>query len=405
MPMRLSKTSAFYLQASIILFFLAGSSAPTPLYALYQAEWGFSPITVTVIFGIYALAVLAALLTVGSLSDYVGRRPVLVVATLLQAAAMWVFATAHGVHALIGARIIQGLATGGAASAIGAGMLDIDRAKGTIANAVGPMLGTATGGITSGLLVQYLPAPTVLIYLVFGVIFVAQAVGVVLMPESVTPRAGALASLKPQFRLPRELRRPMLLATPVLVGTWALVGFYGSLGPALLRRMSHSTSLVLGGLTLFVLAGSAATTVFFARRLRPNTLTGLGMVALLLGTGLTLLAISIESLPLFFLGCLVAGSGFGAGFQGAIRSVLLLASPLERAGVLSVLYVVAYLAMGLPAVLGGVRAVYGGGVIHTAREYGLAVMALATLALVGALRQRALENAGAPQLAVEPASR
>ncbi|MET0794136.1 MAG: MFS transporter, partial [Polyangiaceae bacterium] len=284
--MRLSKPSAFYLQASIILFFLAGSSAPTPLYALYQAQWGFSPITVTVIFGIYALAVLAALLTVGSLSDYIGRRPVLFVATLLQAAAMWVFAHAQGVNELIAARIVQGIATGGAASAIGAGMLDIDRAKGTIANAVGPMLGTATGGITSGLLVQYLPAPTVLVYAVFGSVFVAQAIGVLLMPESATPRAGALASLKPQFRLPREIRRPMLLATPALVGAWALVGFYGSLGPALLRRMAHSTSLALGGLTLFVLAGSAAATVFLTRSRSPNSLTSIGMAALLVGTAI-----------------------------------------------------------------------------------------------------------------------
>ena len=396
--MRLSNTSAFYLQASIILFFLAGSSAPTPLYAVYQAEWGFSPITTTVVFGIYALAVLAALLSAGSLSDYIGRRPVLIVATLLQAAAMWIFAHAHGVNELIGARIVQGLATGGAASAIGAGMLDIDRAKGTIANAVGPMLGTATGGIASGLMVQYLPAPTVLIYAVFGSIFVAQAIGVVLMPESVTPRPGALASLKPHFRLPREIRRPMLLAAPALVSAWALVGFYGSLGPSLLRRMAHSTSLALGGLTLFVLAGSAASTVFLLRTRSPNALTTLGMAALVVGVGITLLAIPMASLPLFFAGCVVAGAGFGAGFQGAIRSVLLLAAPQERAGVLSVLYVIAYLAMGLPAVLGGVRAVYGGGVIHAAHEYGLAVMTLAAVAFVGSLRRRATESTPEPAL-------
>ena len=396
--MRLSNTSAFYLQASIILFFLAGSSAPTPLYAVYQAEWGFSPITTTVVFGIYALAVLAALLSAGSLSDYIGRRPVLIVATLLQAAAMWIFAHAHGVNELIGARIVQGLATGGAASAIGAGMLDIDRAKGTIANAVGPMLGTATGGIASGLMVQYLPAPTVLIYAVFGSIFVAQAIGVVLMPESVTPRPGALASLKPHFRLPREIRRPMLLAAPALVSAWALVGFYGSLGPSLLRRLAHSTSLALGGLTLFVLAGSAASTVFLLRTRSPNALTTLGMAALVVGVGITLLAIPMASLPLFFAGCVVAGAGFGAGFQGAIRSVLLLAAPQERAGVLSVLYVIAYLAMGLPAVLGGVRAVYGGGVIHAAHEYGLAVMTLAAVAFVGSLRRRATESTPEPAL-------
>src|ERR1700712_265887 len=112
--MRLSSSAAFYLQASIILFFLAGSSAPTPLYAVYQAAWGFSPITITVVFGVYALAVLASLLTVGSLSDYIGRRPVLIVAMLLQVATMLLFAGASGVPDLLIARVLQGLSTGSA---------------------------------------------------------------------------------------------------------------------------------------------------------------------------------------------------------------------------------------------------------------------------------------------------
>jgi MFS family permease len=148
--MRLSKNAAFYLQASIILFFLAGSSAVTPLYAVYQAAWGFSPITTTLIFGVYAVAVLAALLVVGSLSDHVGRRPVLLVATIIQAATMAIFANAGGIATLAIARVVQGLATGAAAGAIGAGMIDLDRNKGTTANAVAPMLGTAMGGLMSG---------------------------------------------------------------------------------------------------------------------------------------------------------------------------------------------------------------------------------------------------------------
>src|SRR4051812_27417783 len=94
---RLSKRTAFVLLASLAVSFLAGSSAPTPLYALYQARWGFSPIVTTLVFGIYALAVLVALLTVGRLSDHVGRRPVLIVATLLQAITMLAFASASGV--------------------------------------------------------------------------------------------------------------------------------------------------------------------------------------------------------------------------------------------------------------------------------------------------------------------
>ncbi|HTA21680.1 MAG TPA: MFS transporter, partial [Polyangia bacterium] len=384
---RLSPTVTFYLLASIVLFFLAGSSAPTPLYMVYQAAWGFSPVTVTVIFGIYALAVLATLLTMGSLSDYIGRRPVLIAATAVQAVTMLIFATANSVTALLVARVIQGLSTGAAIGAVGAGMLDLDRAKGTIANAVGPMAGTATGGLLSGLMVQYLPAPTHLVYLVLCAIFVLQSLGAMLMPESVTPRPGALASLRPHFRLPVAVRGAVLLAIPALVATWALAGFYGSLGPALVRRILGSSSVVVGGLTLFVLAGSGAITVLLLRHRTARAMMTFGATALIVGVGLTLLATARGSALLFFTGAALAGAGFGAGFQGAIRTVLPLTAAHERAGVLSVLYVVSYLGMGLPAVLGGLRVVHGGGLLTTAREYGAAVMLLAAVALVGTRAQ------------------
>jgi MFS family permease len=112
---------------------------------VFQAEWGFSPITITVVFGVYALAVLAALLTVGKLSDHIGRRPVLIAALITQIVALTVFATAGDVTALMLARIVQGLSTGAAVGALGAGLLDIDRVKGTVANGVAPVAGTATG--------------------------------------------------------------------------------------------------------------------------------------------------------------------------------------------------------------------------------------------------------------------
>ena len=138
---------------------------------------------------------------------------------------MMIFASAHGLAALIVARVVQGLATGAAIGAIGAGLLDIDRSRGTVANSVAPMAGTAMGGILSGLMVQYLPAPTHLVYLVLAVIFVVQAGGVALMPETVAPRPGALASLRPHLRVPAELRGAVLLAAPALVASWALAGF------------------------------------------------------------------------------------------------------------------------------------------------------------------------------------
>jgi len=387
-PRRLSPTVAFYLQASIVVTFLAGSSAPTPLYAVYQDEWGFTPITTTVVFGVYAVAVLVALLIAGSLSDHVGRRPVLIAAIGVQAATMVLFATAGGVPELLLARVIQGLATGSAVGALGAGMLDLNKARGTLANAVAPMTGTAVGAIASGLLVQFLPAPTRLVYLALLVVLGLQLVGVVLMPESSGRRAGALRSLRPRFALPAHVRRPFLLAAPALVAVWALAGFYASIGPALVRLVVGNSSFVLAGLGLFILAGTGSVTVVLLRNTPSRRVMVIGAVALLLGVGLTLPAIVMPAgaplaLVAFFVGTIVAGVGFGAGFQGAIRTVLPLAAPHERSGVLSVMYVVSYLALGVPAVVAGFLVVDGGGILTTAREYAVAVMALAVLALLG----------------------
>jgi MFS family permease len=395
---RLPDGVAFYLQASIVVSFLAGSSAPTPLYAVYQREWGFSPITTTVVFGIYALAVLAALLTFGSLSDHVGRRPVLLAGVGLQMITMLVLSSADGVPALLLARVVQGLATGAALGALGAGMLDLNRARGTVANAVAPMTGTAVGGIASGLLVQYLPAPTHLVYLALLAVLVLQGAGVLLMRETSASAPGALASLRPRLGVPAAARRPLLVAVPVAVAVWALAGFYGSVGPAVVARVTGSSSAVLGGAALFVLAASGALTVLLLPATAPHRVMIFGSSALIAGVGTTLAGIQLTSATVFFAGAAVAGAGFGAGFQGAIRTVIPLAATHERAGLLSAVYVVSYLAMGLPAVVGGFLVVDGGGLLPTAREYGAAVMALAALALAGTLLTRG------ERLAVQPAA-
>ncbi len=388
--LRWGPTGSLVLLASIIITLLAASSAPTPLYAVYQHEWGFSPITTTVVFGVYALAVLAALLVFGRISDHVGRRPVLVTALAGQAAAMVVFAEAGSVSTLLVARVVQGVATGAAIGAIGAGMLDVDRAKGALANSFAPPIGTATGALASGFVVQFLPSPTHLVYLLLLGVFALQALGVAALPETVTRKPGALSSMSPDIRLPRAARGPVAIAAPVLFSVWALAGFYGSLGPAITRGLVHSDSVVYGGLSLFVLAGSAALSVPLLRATGTRTVMVTGVVTLIVGVGLTLLSLGsggggAAASTGFFAGSAIAGFGFGAGFQGGIRLVVPLVEAHERAGVLSLLYVVSYLGMGVPAVVAGFLVVHGGGLLDTAREYGAAVILLAAVALVGLL--------------------
>ena len=383
----LSPRVSLYLLASITVSYLASSSAPTPLYPIYQAEWGFSSLAITFVFGIYAVALLGALLVAGRLSDYIGRRPVLIVATIVQAATTFFFAFADGLSTLIGARIVQGLATGAAIAAVGAGMLDIDKTRGTVANSVAPASGTALGALLGGIAAHYLPAPTQLVYFALAAILVAQVIGLAFMRETMPPRAGALASLRPRFCLPAATRHPMLVAAPALIAVWALAGFYGALAPALVRRSLGLDPSLLGGMALFILAGSAGISVLFTQRLEARTLMIYSGTVLIAGVALVLGALSYRSAPAFFLGTAIAGSGFGTGFQGAIKTVVPLAAPQERAGVLSVIFVISYLAMGVPAVIAGYLVARQGDLPTTAREFGAVVIVLATLALLGTLRR------------------
>ena len=376
---------SLYLLASITVTYLASSSAPTPLYPIYQRQWGFSPVAISLVFGVYAIAVLGALLVMGRLSDHIGRRPVLIGATAIQAATMFAFAEAQGLSDLIAARIVQGLATGAGIAAVGAGMLDMDPRRGAVANSVAPASGTALGGILGGLMVTYLPAPTHLVYFVFAAVFIAQIAALLFIPEVNPKREGAIASLRPRLGLPVATRQPLFVAIPALIAVWSLAGFYGSLAPSLVRTSFGLDSSLAGGISLFVLAGSAGLSVLAAQRLAARTLMIYGSTALVLGVALAVNSL-YHSVAMFFLGTALAGSGFGTAFQGAIRTVMPSAAPQERGGVLSVIFVVSYLAMGLPAVIAGYLVSRSGDVFSTAREFAAVVIMLAASALIGTLR-------------------
>ncbi|MEU8181269.1 MFS transporter [Micromonospora sp. NPDC049047] len=384
---RLSPSVSLVLLASILVSFLAASAAPTPLYGTYQERWHFSAVTTTVVFAVYALAVLASLLTFGKLSDHVGRRPVLAVAIAVQMLSLVVFIFANGVPALLVARLLQGLAAGAATGAVGAGMLDIDRARGTLANSIAPGLGTGSGALLSALLIDFLPAPTRLVYVVLLVILLVQLVGVALMPETVTPMAGARRSLRPEITLPRAVRGPLLAVVPVLFAVWALAGFFGALGPALVRSLMN-TSIVVGGLVLFVFAVFGSIAVVLLRNAAARTVIVTGIVALVLGMIVTLVSVMAESVPGFFVGLALGGVGFGGGFQGSLKTITPLVEAHERSSVLSLLYVVCYVGFGLPTVIAGFLVVYAGGLPQTADEYSVAVILLAVVALFGVRRAR-----------------
>ena len=367
--------------------FAASGAAPTTLYQRYQEAFGLTPFVLTIIFGAYVLSLLGALLTVGSLSDYIGRRPAILAALSLNVVAMIMFIAADSVAALIVARAVQGLATGLATATLGAAIMDTDRRRGPVLNSITAFVGLAAGSLGGGALVTYAPAPQQLVYAVLLVLSAAEALLLWSMPETVTPKSGALASLQPRVSVPASARRALLQVTPVTIASWALGGFYFSLMPSLVRVATGVTSPIIGGLVVSALTFSGALAVLSLRNASARRILSGGIPALVTGVAITLTGVQMQHVGVMLVGTIVAGTGFGAAFSGAMRTVMPQAEAHERAGLLSAFYVEGYLSFSLPAILTGLVAPVAG-LPLAAHIYGTVVIVLALGSLLAMLRSR-----------------
>ncbi|MCZ2496215.1 MFS transporter [Xylophilus sp. Kf1] len=361
---------------------MAASSVPSPLYALYREHWGFSAAALTGVFAVYAASLLVALLTLGSLSDHLGRRRVILGAVVGELLSLCLFLVADSVAMLVAARLVQGAATGVALSALGAAILDSDRHRAPLINSAAPMLGMAVGALGSSLLVAHAPAPMRTVYVVVIVALLVQGWAARRLPETVVPRAGAWASLRPRIAIPRAARRAFLLVMPVDLAVWALGGFFLSLGPTLARQVTGLHSPLVGGVLLATLTTSGAVSTLLLRAHDATRLMRIASVTLTLGVGLVMVALATGSIAAFFLGTLTAGVGFGVGFLAALRTVLATVSAAERAGLMAAFLVLSYCAFSLPALAAGFAAGRFG-LTATAEVYGVLLIPLALLAGLG----------------------
>jgi MFS family permease len=380
----LSRPIAFAAITAIFVLFAAAASAPTPLYVVYQREWGFSDTTLTVIFAVYVLGLIGSLLVFGGLSDHIGRRPLLAAAIVLEGAAFVLFFIAGGVTVLLVARVVQGIATGIAFSTLGATLVDLNPphspGRAGLVNGVAPISGLALGALGCGALVQYAPAPTHLVFalLLSGMIF--AGVVVARLPETSAQRPGAIASLIPILGIPVRLRADVYALVPIIVASWALGGLYLSLGPSVAAGIFGLRNHLIGGLVVTLLAGAGAVTAFVLRAWPTRTVLTTSAILLAAGTAMTLAGVEAHAVALAFAGTIAAGVGFGASALASFGTLARIAAPGERSELLAAALVIAYLAFSLPAVAAGFASTSFG--LHpTTVVYSLGVVTLGLIAL------------------------
>ncbi|HZQ63774.1 MAG TPA: MFS transporter [Gaiellaceae bacterium] len=375
---------AYSLAASVIGLGLFASVTPSPLYRSYSVLWHFSPLTLTLIYATYAFGVLASLVLVGSVSDDVGRRPVLLASLAGLVGSTVLFLLADSAAWLFVARGLQGLATGAALSAASAALLDLhprrDPAGVGLTNATAATAGIGLGILVSSSLVQLGWEPRLLPFLVLLALIVTALAGAYWMPEPVQERS----RLRLRFErphVPAVVRRPFVLAALAVLSSWSIGALFFSLGPQLAGHLFGTTNAVVSGSGIVALAAAAAVAQLVTGRSRPWLATGTGSIALAAGMALIVGAAATASSALYLAGSIVGGAGFGAAFLGGLRALVVAIPPEQRAAVMSAFYVAAYASLSIPAVLAGIVVTH----ITLASTFEIFGSIVAAIALVVAL--------------------
>ena len=360
---------AQYLAAAFVLFLvLFGGNLPTPLYPLWQQQFGLSTGTITGVYAVYPAGVVWGLLFGGRLADQLGRRPIMAFAALASILGEACLIIAGSVGLLFAGRLINGCAigllTGPAVAAIAELNPGGDRKKGAWLGALTTVTAIAFGPLLAALLVRFPPLPAMKSSLPFVVHMVALATTLILVGTCVRETAPSSnlrswrdVSFAPQgITVPLEIRSRFWLAAAVAFMVWACTGLWLALGPSLVMTAVGSSDRLIGGLAVVAVLGTAGAVQVLGRTMDARKAMIVGLVLLPLGLLLIVATLLLQSRATLVFGCVITGTAQGFGWMGSSESIGRLAPPEQRASVMSAFYIVAYAGVALPVLAVGVSA-------------------------------------------------
>ena len=379
----------FWVTAAAFVFNMGFSAVPTPLYVLYQRRDHLSDLTITVIYAVYAVGVIGSLFVGGHLSDWAGRKRVLVPALVINVVSAAIFVAAPSLAGLIVARVVSGISVGLTTATATSYLAELHaaarpRASGRRANVVATasnLGGIGFGPLVAGLLAQFAPAPLGLTYVVFGVALLVLAYFVARSPETVQRPLERPPYHRQQIAVPAEARSRFLAATSVAVASFAVFGVFNSLVPSFLAGTLHESSHAVAGAVVFGAFAAGALAQIAQAKVANSVLLRRSVPTIVVGLGLLVGAMWSGSLVMFVVGGVVTGAGAGMVFKGALAIAAMTAPDGSRAEVLAGFFLGAYVGLSIPVVGLGIATTFA-----PARDVLLVFVALAVLAIVAPVR-------------------
>jgi MFS family permease len=389
----LSGKAATAAVAAMIGALFAGSTVLTPLYVMYEQQLGFSRITLTLIYAVYVVGNLAALLLFGRTSDYIGRRRTALIAMAVAVLSAFVFLFADGVASLYVGRILSGVGIGVGAGTGTAWLAELiaeqDKSRATAIATSTNFLGLGIGALGAGLLAEYAPHPLELPFVVYLAALLAVAALVWCTPETVAHPARSLRELllRPRIGVPHAIRAQFVAPAVTGFGTLALVGFYAALAPSILAQNMHETSHAVAGALFFELAIVVALSIVATRRLASRTAM-LSALALLPPSVVLLVMAQVLGLVwVMIASTAVCGVAAGLGYRGSLQVVNQIAPADRRAEVVSSYFVCGFCGNALPVIGVGVIGTFASPSIATG-TFAAMIVAFALAALWFGIRYR-----------------
>ncbi len=405
--------AGFWIVALSYLLVMGVGAIPSPLYGLYQRRDGFSTFTITLIFAAYSVGTTGSLFLVGHVSDWYGRKRVLIPGLAMSAASALVLLLWRDLPGLYLGRVMGGLAVGavsGTATAYVAELHAEAHPDGSprrvqLVSAGVSLAGLGIGALVSGFLAQYVTSPLTVPYLVFLGLLLAAGIGVLTTPETRRPAVPAPTYHAQRVSVPARARGQFFAATAGAAVAFAGFGLFTSLAGFVLLGTLHRTALSLAGATVFTVFAGATAMQFITMTWGRRTVLISGMACMIGGVGLVVLAVwlSSPSLALFLIGGLFTGLGGGAMFKGSLGTVMMISELEHRAEAVAGLLLAAYVGLAVPAIGAGVALNAGASTKDTLLGFAILV-ALSLVAVVPILlrQQSAQEARPAPGPRVSP---
>jgi hypothetical protein len=391
----LDTRASFWTCAAVIVHTLWTSAAPAVTYPLYSAKWHLTTTMVTAVFAVYPAVVVVVLLLFGNISDYIGRRLPILIGLSASLVGAFLFAVAPNIGWVFVGRIFMGIGVGLSAGPATAAMVEFNTnphpAYASTMNTAAQAIGFGTATLIGGALVQYAPFPT---HLNFWVLFVVIASILVIawrLPRPV--ERVSLAKWRPgSIVVPGSEFRTFVTSALLVTAAYALGAVVLSLGAHIAEGLIGSKNAFVSGLAISMFAVTNGVITIGARGLSLRFNVLLGTTSALIGMLLLALSVGSHSLGIFLATSAFAGAAYSMQFRAGLAVIVERAPGEHRAGILSAIYLIAYLFMGSIALSLGALATARG--LKVSIDIGCVIIAVlsATGFLLASSTQRAARS-------------